>query len=594
MLAKVVHQRERYTTAHAAVEYVADISEEQARDMLGVAHDDTEKNALIAYAARAGVIEAGVSVRLAPIAQDPLTQQREITRFFDTVVENVRARGVKADHPLYHVVITWQPGEQPQAHHVEAAVAHTMKAVGLSDAAYFWVIHRDKAHHHAHIVALKYDPETLRHLGPPPKDWLLLDKAMREIELAQGWAHSPGPFIVRDGKIVLDRSKREKSSTPEASIERAGGLPGIQRYAQAVGLKAKLAQCQDWQSLHRTLAAHGLVIEPKKGGFVIKAKGLQQTHVLKASAIDRSLAGQALTARLGAYEPPALAPDSVPLIKTKTFVAYQEAAALGEEPWAEEQPTVKTKRDPQRRAQQREARARARQALYGQWQAWRIEAPVRRREAMHELRERQRIERERLAAEFRGDTRGRKNALQVLRQKQKFERDLLRKQFTTNWREWLEYRATVLGDPAAIAALRGIRYREKRRERERQPGFEGEDVRIEVNGIEGAPTTSFWQHAKIEQSPDRTSIVVKDESGRVRLRDSGQRIDVESPLDDEAMIAALEIAAERFGGAVYITGDENFRRRAAKACIERGITVVNVELQPTQHKSAERDSALSR
>jgi len=99
--------------------------------------------------------------------------------------------------------------------------------------------------------------------------------------------------------------------------------------------------------------------------------------------------------------------------------------------------------------------------------------------------------------------------------------------------------------------------------------------------------------AQIEVSRDGTSIIYKDEAGKERMRDEGQRIELASAKDDDAMMAALTMAAKRFGGEVYITGDEEFRLRAAAECQRRGIEVANLELK-TAKRSQMIDGGLGR
>jgi len=99
--------------------------------------------------------------------------------------------------------------------------------------------------------------------------------------------------------------------------------------------------------------------------------------------------------------------------------------------------------------------------------------------------------------------------------------------------------------------------------------------------------------AQIEVSRDGTAVIYKDQAGIERMRDEGQRIALASAKDEDAMIAALTLAAKRYGGEVYITGDEEFRKRAAEECQRRGIEVANLELK-TAKRSQAIDSGLDR
>ena len=156
-------------------------------------------------------------------------------------------------------------------------------------------------------------------------------------------------------------------------------------------------------------------------------------------------------------------------------------------------------------------------------------------------------------------------------------------------------RARLHNDEAAIAALRGIRYREQRKRSKSSPGFEGEDLQHPVQpghpagGIEGADAFSLAT-AHIEVSRDKSCVIYRDEAGAERVRDAGQRVDVVRSNDDEAMRAALGLVAKRYGNEVFITGDDAYKERAARECARRGIAVANIELTHIWHEERERKS----
>lgn len=620
MLAAVIPQRKRYRSAQALVDYISEPDEERAQSLSQDLPADAK--ALIEYAARAGVSEGGVTAALrARGVADPTRDQSAITGIFDATVQAVRAKGIAADHPIYHVVVNWQPGETPTAEQARQAVEHTLAGVGMQDAAAAWVIHRDKAHHHVHIAALKYDIDTLKALGPPKRDFLLLDKSMREIELAQGWAHSPGPYVVQDGYVVKapKQAREQVIQRPEASVEKAKGLPGIQAFCEHRGLARVFAQAQSWDDLHATAAAHGLRFEQKRGGLVLKARGITADHAVKASALDRALAGPALEKRLGSFSPPspsaqARAPGAL------SFKDFQEAAAIGKEPMAQEQPGRTGKRDPAKRESQRIERQAGREGLYESFRAHQAAAPGQRKAALAGLKEKHQAERKALFDALRSGRKAQHSELcaahgreiatlmesgleakarAALDLRHKAEREGVKAQFSGNWREWLEMRARMHGDPAAISALRGIKYREGRKKNQGKPGIEGEDLRLggpimpaAVGSIGGEDRWGL-DTAQIEVSRDGTAVIYKDQAGIERMRDEGQRIALASAKDEDAMIAALTLAAKRYGGEVYITGDEEFRKRAAEECQRRGIEVANLELK-TAKRSQAIDSGLDR
>lgn len=622
MLAAVIPQKKKYRSAQALVDYIAEPDEGRAQELAADLPPDAQ--ALIEYAARAGVSEGGCSAVLRELGiTDPTRDQEAITAQFDRTVQAVRATGVAADHPIYHVVLTWQHGEIPSREQVEQAVEHTLQRLSMQDAATAWMIHRDKEHHHVHIAALKYDVETLEYLGPPGRDYLILDRAMREIELQQGWRHSPGPYIVQSGQVVKapKQTREQVTRRPEASVEKAKGLPGIQAFCENQRVGDALKSATTWDELHSIANSYGLRLDSKRGGIVIKAKGLTADHAVKASAIDRALAGPALGKRLGPFLPPSSAANErrpAPL----DFRGYQEAVAQGEEPAAQEQPGRTGRRDPAKRQAQRAARSAARESLYEAFREHKATAPGQRKVALAEVKDRHQAERKALFEAMRADKKsqlsdlaamhGREvaklmiegleaQARAALEARHRAEKEAIKAQYSGNWRDWLEMRARVHGDPAAISALRGIKYREGRKGSQEKPGIEGEDLRLEAPSATQSPVGSIagddrWglDQAKIEVSRDGTSVIYKDADGKERLRDEGQRIELASPQDEDAMLAALTLAAKRYGGEVYITGDREFREKAAAECRRQGIDIANIELRNQNQRAQSIDNDLGR
>lgn len=604
MLAKVINQQKRYTSAESVIDYIAEPDHERAQELsAGLSGDAAD---LIEYAAREGVSE-GCALNFGKGITDPMRDKRAIIKTLDNIVKQVREGGVDAEHPLYHVTVNWPPGEKPSVKQAEQTAKHTLKSLGMGEAAVTWVIHRDKEHHHIHIVACKYHPEHLNYLGPPKGDFLVLDKAMREIELEQGWTHSPGPYAVRDGRIVKlkpgERERMQRGAGAEASVEKAHGLPGIAAYCENSGVTARLRAAPSWEALHAELDSAGLRLVQKRSGFTVASVGLHGGQAVKASALHRDLSGPALEQRLGSFSPP---PPGSAGQKLDGLNRWQRQAAQGIEPAAQEQPGRTGRRDQQRRAEQRQAREEARKGLLERYAEHCTQAPALKRAALAALKAEQQRERQELFAQMRGNKAGKAHgdhidkllregkdaqALAGLKDAHSAQRKSIQAQHSTGWVAFLEMRARLHGDEAAIAALRGIKYREGRKKNKDKPGIEGEDVALSHaasgGGIGGDEAAFSLANAQIEVSRDKTCVLYKDTSGHERLRDTGQRIDLTRADDDEAMRAALGMADKRFGGEVFITGDSAFREKAARECARRGIAVMNIELM--REWSAERE-----
>ncbi|OYV32119.1 MAG: relaxase/mobilization nuclease, partial [Thiomonas sp. 20-64-5] len=137
------------------------------------------------------------------------------------------------------------------------------------------------------------------------------------------------------------------------------------------------------------------------------------------------------------------------------------------------------------------------------------------------------------------------------------------------WRKWLEQQAER-GDEAALAALRGIRYREQRNKNKAVDGIEGEELdplrKLTLAGLE----------AQVDAK--RQLVLYRGADGREKFTDTGPRI-VMHDKSDESLEAALRMAAQKFGSKVDITGNAEFRERAARQAVRLGIEVVDADLQ---------------
>ena len=126
----------------------------------------------------------------------------------------------RATNPYLHLVISWRDGEHPTNSQAFEAGRAALAAVGLDEHQYVMAVHReDTGNDHLHVAVNRVHPETYRaaHLS---KSYYALDRAMREIELCQGWDRDNGPYEVRyreDGTPEIARAERENDVRATAS-----------------------------------------------------------------------------------------------------------------------------------------------------------------------------------------------------------------------------------------------------------------------------------------------------------------------------------------------------------------------------------------
>lgn len=330
------------------------------------------------------------------------------------------------------------------------------------------------------------------------------------------------------------------------------------------------------------LAEFGCVIQPKGSGLVVTTM-LSNRRVLaaKASLLGRWASKASLERTLGPYVPASGSPRRAE--ERRSYEQFVEREHL-----AQGQP--RGSRNDAERLARRAERAEARRQLAERFMREQAQLRARRRVEREALRRRHEAERRTLAATHRAQRRRLRElsrprrdghlalALwaftaarerEALQHRQAAERRALTDSLPRGevWRRWIERQAAA-GDEAARAALRGIQYRERRKQR--QEGIMGDEV---------SPQRPFTVGSlRAEVDAVRHIIVYRRADGSEVFRDVGVQI-VMRDKGDESLEAALRVAAQKYGGRVRLTGSEPFRTRAAQMATRLGIGVDDAELQ---------------
>jgi hypothetical protein len=529
----------------------------------------------------------------------------DLAQIFDGQVRQCQRRGRFRGNPVYHVSINWMEGEHPTVGQAEHASRHVMQALGFGECQAVWSIHRDTGNDHVHLVVNRVHPIKLTAVSVPRRDYFLLDRCMRELELELGFAHAHGPYVTvetAEGPKIVRMSRAERQArgllrNPNgprvtARAQRAENnltSASFQRWL-TVGASAALhgaikVRGATWQDAHEALAAWGCTIQPKGSGMVVTTI-LSNGRILaaKASLLGRWASKAALERTLGPYVEPTSESSRRPDPR-KTYEKSIERERL-----AERRPR-RSRDDPQRLAR-RAKRAEARRQLAERFAREQAQLRATRRQEREALRQRQEQERRTLVSAHREQRRRIRAGMRVpgrdgrialalwafaaarereaLQHRQASERQALTETLPRSevWRCWLERQAAA-GHEAAQAALRGIRYRE-RRKTWREAGIAGEEV---------APQRPFTVGSlRAEVDAARQIIIYRRADGSEVFRDVGPRI-VMRDKGDESLEAALRVAAQKYGGRVELSGSDRFLERAARMATRLGIVVDNPELQ---------------
>ncbi|MFA0921631.1 hypothetical protein ALP73_200274 [Pseudomonas coronafaciens pv. garcae] len=508
-------------------------------------------------------------------------------------------RSTRTKDPVMHLVLSWSEGENPSDQQAFDAGRFALSAIGLEGHEYLSAVHRDTDNAHLHIMVNKVHPETHR----VPKmsfSKFSLDKAMRQIEIDQGWKHDNGPFSVKDvdGRKLIDWTYESASDRLNAKSGTRADLPekarqhevytgneSLAAYAKVQPKKDafELLKSRDasWSNLHGVLARYGLELRPaneRNSSFYVASAGDTSNTRIKAS--DMGLGGGKLIKQLGPYEP----------LKERYVNRNEEEAKT----YSKHRPL----RDPAKREEAREQRAKDRADLrskYDQfvteWQANKATA----RAALSEihkargkaLTERHKVQREAIKGSGL-DSNQRKALSSVaafnlaseraeLKAIMKAENAAFRKEKHPSYRDWVADRAET-GDPAAIAQLRGFAYAEKRKGKHAQQPEVSDAQRpyfaaASDNDIDPARPVRLSECVTwaVDRSTGAVDYSVND---RKAFRDEGRCItfNSESRNDADSIEVGLLLAKEKFG-AVSVHGSQEFRDRVLATAVERRLDV---------------------
>lgn len=634
MLAKVIKLRNERGGAVSIGQLIDYLSRDQAEP---ISQEARSLQALETYVARDGVsgnreVQGG-TLNLEGLDVSGPEDRALATQLMQHVARAGREKHDFKTNPFYHFVLSWRDGEHPTKDQAGEAVEIALKALGMQENQAFFAIHRDTDHEHLHCVVNRVHPEKLILSGPPKYDYFVLDKVCREIELAQCWQHDHGPHVVVDGQIrrlskarrkelgLLSDEKAVQAPTPAARMaEKHAGVPSFAdwmrtRVANDNDLVDQVGRGDGWTDFHHALAERGIRAELRGGGLVFTTTVDGRETSTKASGVNYKLSLGRLEKTMGAFAP---ASELHEADRSRTYARFTENVMRGVEPGLE--CPGSTGKSPEREKRRMERQA-AREALLARYQAEKEAVKRTARERGQDLRDRQKQERQGLLERLRQEkpermatlerdhgsksiARGLWSAeraveIEAMAVRHKVELADFRKLNRMEWPVWLE-RQAEMGDKAAISALRGIHYREQRKANKSRAGFEGEDLGDEIKPVEDSkpwkggeergqgtvggiggtlPAFSLASaHHEIDRIRDR--IVYRDGSGAARLTDQGHRVDVHHGVQDtDAMRAGLRLAAQKFGGEIYITGSAEFREAAAREAARMGIRVADQDLQ---------------
>ncbi len=481
----------------------------------------------------------------------------------------VAAQNRRVQDPVYHFIISWPADEKPTNEQVFGSAQYALKKLGLEGHQYVTAIHNDTDNVHAHVAANRVNPMTYA-AANMWNDVDTLQKAMRALELHYGFKQDNGPWQVNADKKLVRRGVIYQSA-PQGAAKREIFSDRESLYHYAVEkVRVKLNETfkkrdATWRSLHLMLHASGLGLRELNGGLVVYDFQRQDGPVVKASSVHPSLTKARLLARCGAFEgpPPFESDDPYEPWSYAVYDTYQPSFHV---------------RDKGARDERRQERADARDGLIARYKEYRrtwdkpdlnvkgryqevaerfqhMKADVKRsyddpllRKLMYRVAE---VERMKAMASLRIELREDRRMLA--------DKGLLR---PLSYRPWVEQQA-LKGDLAAVSQLRGLAYREKRKQKLSAADLD----RTIVAGK--ADDTKYYQPRSHTSQLRRDGTIEYLRDGAVGVVDHGDRVEIKPQYQDYDSRAnfhlAVDLVGRKSGERIEVKGTDGFVDRVLAA-----------------------------
>jgi hypothetical protein len=464
-------------------------------------------------------------------------------------MEALATDNTRCKDPVFHMILAWREMEIPTSGQVDEAVGIALKELDLQNCQALWVLQNDTQNRHVHIVVNRIDPESGRAIIPA-NGWTkkALERAARKIELAQGWESEQSGFyrVTGDGEIVEKKRREEPAISPSARDGEAHtAIKSAERIAQETAAPI-VREARTWEELHEKLAGHGIAFEKKGSGAVLIVSDI----VVKASKAGRDISLSKLEARLGEYR--------------------QRPADI----------TVKRRRpEPVERVTERKVKS--------DWERYTAD------------RERYFKEKREAAVSLNANQKSERAAL---KKKQKEERENL---FSRSWKgkgAFLNRQRSVLAasQQAEKLNLRDRHSKEREELKKRYPvRFPNFKTWLDIAEEDKEALISFRypQNSALTEPPEKDEntaafdlrafsptlgnkggVAYKMEnSDEAQFMDYGKLIVLSEKCDKTAILAALQLANQKWGSAV-VNGTEDYKRSCVELAIAHNLKIYNPDL----------------
>ena len=458
--------------------------------------------------------------------------------------------------PVMHLLLSWRENENPTKEQVREAVKITLDELNLSQCQALYSLHQNTDNLHLHICVNRIAPETHKAITPAG-GWTrrAMEHAARRIEAAQGWQVEENAWSeVNELGEVVQKPREAEAKIPQ-SVQDAENQTGEQSAARKaqMALKDTVKSISSWDELHALMHNNGMKYHKKGSGAVIQVGEV----TIKASAVSRNFTLNKLEKKFGAYQPPqeGMKPDAAAIEKITS--PQPLSTANDDERWREF--------------------IAARNEHFKNKKQIREELDITQRRERRALKDNHREERAELFRSLGGRGLGRgyiNRQSSLLAARHAAETALLKKEHRAQ-RERLRQTSSDLASYESWLRSRNLsgeadswRHRKNKKQLELHAPHDAHGQKDhEQKGILGFRVQPTANGVKFYSGDGNQASFV----------DVGQRIRVYRQ-DDDTLLAALQLAQEKWGG-VELSGSEAYKRRCAEIAARNSIRIANPELR---------------
>lgn len=452
---------------------------------------------------------------------------------------------VRSKDPINHYVMSWREGELPSVVQIDEALNIFIKELDAAGLHVIYGAHQDTQNCHLHMAISRVDPNTgqVRELQKG-FDIEAGHRAIARIEDRQRWKREVnGRYKVINGILEKCEQPSDATAKPSAKVRDQEIRLG-EKSAQSIGIESAwpaIKAAKTWSELHAGLDQLGMRYERKGSGAVIWVGVVP----IKASTVDRSASMAALIKRFGQFEETPINSAAKPI----TAEPVKASQASWPEYKAEKQAhyvareSDKLKRSIVITIERTSLASSHKAARYSLWTSRQWKGQGGGLNAARSL----------LAAEHAASKADLKDRHQRVRAEGRYEFGIF-----PAYEDWLR----MQGKNAEAEAYRHSRT---------------EDLISSEKATDAAPTPI---DIRAFRGAARGAEVYYTQTGykSASFVDRGHQISILRATGPEALLAALQLGAQKWG-SVTVSGSDVFKKNVVLLAVKNGIRINNPELQ---------------